>query len=315
MNRHWTYPLLLVATLSCGCTSKIHTAAVKAAFDYQGHRGARGLMPENTIPAMLRAIEEGVTTLEMDVVITSDSQVILSHEPWMNSDITTKSDGTFIKSEEAQGYNIYKMTYAETLLYDVGMKPHPRFTGQQKIKVHKPLLKDVLTAVDSFTASRGKSPMHFNIETKTTPFTDEIFHPRPDAFVTLLVEVLATQGKDARTTIQSFDVRTLQFLHGAHPHIKTALLVDEGDKRSVAENLAALGFTPSVYSPYYKLVTPELVAACKAAGMKLSPWTVNTLTEMAALKNSGVDGIISDYPNLFNKLPGHPSGNDPVDNK
>jgi glycerophosphoryl diester phosphodiesterase len=272
-------------------------------------------MPENTIPAMFRAIEEGVTTLEMDVVITADSQVILSHEPWMNSEITTKSDGTFIGSGEAEAYNIFRMTYAETLLFDVGTKPHPRFTGQQKMKVHKPLLKDLLAAVDSFTGARGKGPVHFNIETKTTPLTDGIFHPGPDAFVTLLVAVLKAQKVEARSTIQSFDIRTLQFLHRVHPQIRTGLLLDEGDKRSVTENLEMLGFTPSVYSPHYKLVLPQTVADCRAAGMKLVPWTVNTIDEMAALKRSGVDGIISDYPNLFRQLPRHASGNDPVHNK
>ena len=102
-----------------------------ASFDYQGHRGCRGLMPENTIPAFLKAIELHVTTLEIDVVITKDKQVIISHEPFFNHEITTKPDGSFIDEKDEQTYNIYKMTFAETKRYDVGLKPHPRFSQQQ----------------------------------------------------------------------------------------------------------------------------------------------------------------------------------------
>jgi glycerophosphoryl diester phosphodiesterase len=108
-------------------------------FDLQGHRGCRGLMPENTIPAMLKAIDLGVTTLEMDVVITKDNKVVVSHEPWMEKEITTKPDGSFINTTvESMEFNIYKMNYDEVVKYDVGMKPHPRFPNQQKMKVVKP---------------------------------------------------------------------------------------------------------------------------------------------------------------------------------
>src|SRR6188474_3759231 len=103
-------------------------------FDIQGHRGCRGLMPENTIPAMIKALDLGVTTLEMDVVISKDNKVVVSHEPWFESEITTKPDGSFIKPGEAMQYNIFQMSYDEVLKYDVGMKTHPRFPQQQKMK-------------------------------------------------------------------------------------------------------------------------------------------------------------------------------------
>ena len=109
-------------------------------FDKQGHRGCRGLMPENTIGAMLKAIDLGVTTLEMDAVITKDGHVVLSHEPFFNHEIATKADGTAVSEQEEKQLNIYRYTYEEVKRFDVGLKPHPRFPRQQKAKAVKPLL-------------------------------------------------------------------------------------------------------------------------------------------------------------------------------
>lgn len=265
-------------------------------FDYQGHRGCRGLMPENTIPAFLKAIELHVTTLEMDVVITKDQQVIVSHEPFFNHEITTKPDGSFIEEKEEHNYNIYQLTYAETQRYDVGLKPHPRFSQQQKVAVHKPLLSDVIDTVEAF-----RSSMFYNIETKTKPATDGVFHPKPDVFVNLLMDVIKSKHIQNRVIIQSFDIRTLQYLHLKYPKIRTALLVEDFDKRDFDTQLKDLGFVPTIYSPEQSLVTNGLVKECKHLGVKLIPWTVNDANKIDSLKAMGVDGIISDYPNLFKK--------------
>lgn len=129
-------------------------------FDKQGHRGCRGLMPENTIPAMLKALDLGVTTLEMDVVITKDKKVILSHEPWFGREITTKPDGSFIGDREERKYNLYWMTFEETKAFDVGMKTNPRFPTQEKMKVTKPLLSDVIDSVNKAMMTRKRPPVY-----------------------------------------------------------------------------------------------------------------------------------------------------------
>ena len=270
-------------------------------FDTQGHRGCRGLMPENTLPAMLKAIDLGVTTLEMDAVITKDSQVVLSHEPFMSHEIATKPDGTFITPEEEKKYNIYQMTYAEVMQYDVGLKPHPRFPQQQKLKVVKPLLKEVIDNAEAY-AKQKRRTIFYNIETKSTPLGDNLFHPSPDRFVELLMQVLKEKGVVERVIIQSFDPRTLQYLHRRYPKVKTALLIEDFDKRSMPEQLQQLGFTPTIYSPHYSHVTEAVVQACHQKGMKVIPWTVNELELMVRLKKIGVDGLISDYPNLFAQM-------------
>lgn len=268
-------------------------------FDKEGHRGCRGLMPENTIPAMLHALDLGVTTLEMDVCITKDKKVILSHDPYFNHDLSTKSDGTFIGSDEEKNYKLYDMTYVETQQYDVGMKPHPRFLQQKKIPVHKPLLSDLLDSVQQYMMTRRKPFPYFNIETKTQSAGDNIFHPGPEEFVDLLMSVIKEKGLEDRTIIQSFDFRTLQYLHEHYPSIKTAMLVEDSDKRTLDTQVKALGFSPTIYSPAYQLVKAELIQQCHNQGIKIIPWTVNEKAKIDELRRMGVDGIISDYPDLF----------------
>jgi glycerophosphoryl diester phosphodiesterase len=268
-------------------------------FDKQGHRGCRGLMPENTIPAMLHALSLGVTTLEMDVVITKDKQVVLSHEPFFNHEITTQPDGNYIEEKDEKNYNMYLMNYDSIKKYDVGLKPHPRFAQQQKMKVVKPLLSDVFAAIKQEMMTRKRSYPFFNIETKTLPATDNIYHPAPGEFVELLMRVIKENGMDNFVIIQSFDIRTLQYLHKYYPSIKTALLIEENDPRNWWQQVTELGFHPNIYSPHYSLVSRALILHCINYKTKVIPWTVNDKVKMNELKALGVDGIISDYPNLF----------------
>jgi len=268
-------------------------------FDKEGHRGCRGLMPENTIPGFLKAIDLGVTTLEMDVAITKDSQVVMSHEPYFSHEISTKPDGSDVTEQEEQSLNIYHMNYDEVKQFDVGLKPHPRFPQQQKIPVAKPLLRDAIDSVESYAARNNKQPLQYNIETKCTPVTDNIYFPPPPKLVELIMAVVKEKKIEERVIIQSFDIRSLQYLQQHYPSIKTSLLIDESDKKPFALQLKDLGFIPTIYSPAYQLVTPLLVKQCHDTGIKLIPWTVNDKKEIARLKNLGVDGIISDYPNLF----------------
>lgn len=289
--------------MSCSSLKHPHNPNAKMnKFDKEGHRGCRGLMPENTVPAFKKAIDLGVTTIEMDAVITKDKEVVISHEPFFNHEITTKPGGSFVKEEEEKLLNIYQMSYAETMKYDVGLKPHPRFPVQQKIAVHKPRLADVIDSAESYTKEKGLEPVQYNIETKSRPATDGIYHPKPAEYVELIMAVIKEKKIEKRVIIQSFDIRTLQYLHEHYPPVKTAYLLEPPATLSFAEQVKALGFIPAVYSPDYTLVTPLLVKQCKKLGIKLIPWTVDSLPKMKELKKMGVDGIISDYPNLFSKL-------------
>ena len=291
---------------ACNSSKKMNDQSQKSIatvkpFDEEGHRGCRGLMPENTIPAMLHALGMNITTLEMDIVFTKDGKAILSHEPFFNHEITTKPDGTFIDEKEEKNYNIYKMNYEEVKKYDVGMKPHPRFPQQEKMKAVKPLLSDVFAAVKNDMMTRRRPYPFFNIETKTTPVTDNIFHPAPAEFVEQLMKVIMDNQMEDYVIIQSFDFRTLQYLHQHYPSIKTAMLIEDFDKRSLEEQLKALGFSPNIYSPAFELVNESLIQQCHHQNIQVIPWTVNDKANIDRLKKMGVDGIITDYPNLFNE--------------
>jgi len=269
------------------------------AFDKQGHRGCRGLMPENTIPAMINALDLGVTTLEMDVVVTKDKKLVVSHEPFFNHEITTKPNGEYVTEAEEKSLNIFHMNYDEVMKYDVGLKPHPRFPQQKKMKAYKPLLSDLLDSVSTYMKKSKRPFPYFNIETKSLPIADNIYHPKPAEFVELLMAVIKEKKLEGHVIIQSFDFRTLQYLHQKYPAIKTAMLIEADDKRTIEKQITDLGYTPTVYSPDASLVNDALIKYCHAHQIKIIPWTVNTKEEIEHLKKLGVDGIITDYPNLF----------------
>lgn len=271
-------------------------------FDIQGHRGCRGLYPENSIPAFLHAIELGVTTLELDVVISKDQQVLVSHEPWISPVICKAPDGSELdESLDHSALNIYQMNYSEIAQYDCGSKQVEAFPDQKKLAVSKPLLSEVIDSVEAFLESRGET-IFYNIETKSQLERDNLYHPPPNEFVSLLLEVIQQKGIQERVIIQSFDPRTIQAIHTQAPAISTALLIGGEQGSDVSAHLGDLGYTPAIYSPYWKLVDSAMVADLHERKVKIIPWTVNTKTDMNSVLELGVDGIISDYPNRLIEL-------------
>ena len=266
-----------------------------SSFDIQGHRGCRGLYPENTIKGFLKAVDLGVTTLEMDVVISKDKKVLLSHEPFLSQEICYDSTGAEIPDSMARAYNLYQMTYEEISKCDCGSKPHGGFPDQVNIVSHKPLLKDVIREVEAYTKENGLPPVSYNIETKCSPEGDDIFHPKPAEFVDLLMEVVEVCGIKSRLIVQSFDVRTLHYVLEAYPATTIALLIE--DNPDFEYNLQKFGSIPDIYSPNYFLVSKELMEFARDNNMKVIPWTSNDRTSMGELLVLGVDGIITDYPN------------------
>ncbi|MGB8195100.1 MAG: glycerophosphodiester phosphodiesterase [Chitinophagaceae bacterium] len=292
--------LIILPLMIAACSTNRQLSSSTIAFDKQGHRGSRGLMPENTIPAMLKAIDLGVTTLEMDVVISADKKVVVSHDPYFNENITTAPDGKSLTKKEAATHLLYNMPYDSIKKYDVGLKPHPDFPRQQKISAVKPLLSDLLVACEAYAKLKGRT-MLYNIEIKSKPENDGKKHPPVEEFVDLAMAVINNAKTADRTTVQSFDPRALQVMQRKYSAIVTSLLIEGTDKRSLDEQLQQLGFTPKVYSPHFSLVTTALLQQCHQKNMKVIPWTVNSLEEMERLKQLGVDGIITDYPDLFEK--------------
>jgi len=291
MKKH----LLLVSLLSISLS-----VLAQQKFDVQGHRGARGIMPENTIPAMIKGLQLGATTLEMDIVISKDRQAVVSQEPYFNHEYSLTPDGKSISLKDEKKYNIFKMDYEEVKKFDVGSKIHPRFPGQQKIKAYKPLLGELIDSVETYVKLNKLAKPDYNIETKLIRKGDVEFQPSPEEFVDIIMEIVKKKKLEKRVIIQSFDMRTLQYLHKKYPKMRTSLGIDE--KEDFENNIKDLGFNPTIYSPYSVLVGKNLVDKCHAAGVKIIPWTVNSIKDIEYMMNLGVDGIITDYPNLMGQL-------------
>jgi glycerophosphoryl diester phosphodiesterase len=291
-------------------------------FDLQGHRGARGLAPENTLAAFARALSLGVTTLELDTGVTRDGVVVVSHDSLLNPDLTRDAAGRWIG---APGPVIRELTLDEVRRYDVGrLRPGTpyaaRFPDQVAVDGQRiPRLADVFAL-----ARRAKNAsVRFNVETKLDPGHPEQTAP-PERFVEAVIAVVREAGMGARTTLQSFDWRTLRHARAVAPEIATVCLTTQqpGDDNVQAGRagpspwLGGLdaddfgGSVPklahaagcAVWSPNARDLTPAAVAEAHAEGLKVVAWTVNEEPEMDALMTAGVDGLISDHPDRLRRV-------------
>jgi glycerophosphoryl diester phosphodiesterase len=286
--RYLTILLIIISSLSVNAQLYIPK------FDLQGHRGARGLRPENSIPAFQIALDSGVTTIELDLAITKDKKVIVSHEPWMSASICLKPDGLSIDPDVEKTLNIYQMDYEEVQQFDCGSKGNEAFREQVKQKTIKPLLTDVIIAVEKHIKGFSQYEVDYNMEIKSSPSGDNKFHPTPEIFSDLVYNLVDQYLPMERIVIQSFDFRVLKYWHKKYPEIRLAALIE--NKKTVEANLNALGFKPSVYSPYFRLLTKEKVDYLHAQQIRVIPWTVNEPADMKKMLDWGVDGFITDYP-------------------
>ena len=279
--------------VTLGCTDEKPEGKL-IGFDLQGHRGTRGLLPENTIPAFKRALEIGVTTLEMDVVLTSEGMVVVSHDPWFSSQICSHPDGSPITESEEKDLRLFDMTYEEVKKYDCGSRGHPKFPDQEAMVVFKPLLSDVIKTSETHTDSQGSPGVYYNIEIKSAPDRDGLYYKSVAEYARQLYAVLVDGGVLDRSFVQSFDPRALEMMHEIDPALPLGLLVNNDD--GLITNLERLSFTPVVYSPHERLVDAALVDSIHERNIRIIPWTVNQTERMKELLSLGVDGIITDYP-------------------
>ncbi len=206
-----------------------------------------------------------------------------------------------IQKSERKKYTFYQMNYDDIRKFIVGKKDYPAFPQQQKLATYTPLLSELIDSVDAYTKAHNLPSVYYLIEIKSNEKTDGFEQPAPEEYMKILMDVLKQKNLGNRLFLQSFDMRPLQVLHREYPKIKLGFLT--GDKtKSFDENLTKLGFTPFFYNPSSNLVSPDLTKKCHDKNIKIEPWTVNTADEINKLKSEGVDGIITDYPNLFRQL-------------
>lgn len=286
--------------LTCLGACKSKSTKMNAEIDIQGHRGCRGLRPENTIMAFKRAIDIGVNTLELDVVVNKNNDVIISHEPFFNHEIATGPNGEEINESNEKDYNMYSMSLEDIQMFDVGLKNHPRFPNQKKIKAIKPSLGEMVKEIEAYVKSQNYSLPEYNIEIKRVPDQDGIYHPVMEDFADVVCKKIMDLGIQKRTTIQCFDPETLQYVYKTYPEFRLVLLIQ--NMEPYERNISNLGFKPWAYSPYFKLVSSDLLSYCKRENIKLIVWTVNDEKDILEMIDFGVDGIISDYPDRVVEL-------------
>jgi len=282
-----------------------------AAFDLQGHRGARGVAPENTLAGFRQALATGVTTLELDVGVTRDGHVVIAHDQRLNPDLARDSAGAWLA---VPGPALNTMTLAELQRHDVGrLKPGTRYA--QAFADQRPVDGERVPTLDALfemVRASGQAKVRFNIETKISPLTPELA-PEPEALARMLLDVVRRHGMEERVTVQSFDWRTLRAVQRLAPGLPLAALtarlpaIDNlSDDRwtaslrladhggSVPRLVKALG--AGTWSPFHGELTEALLAEAHALGLKVIPWTVNDPTQIDRLMAWGVDGLISDHP-------------------
>jgi glycerophosphoryl diester phosphodiesterase len=291
-------------------------------FDIEAHRGGRGLLPENTLPAFANALSIGVNTLELDIGVTADGEAVISHERGLNPDLARDAHGDYVA---APGTPFIKLRLDEVRTYDVGqIRPGSayarQFPDQRAIPGTRiPMLKELFALV----RKSGNSCVRFNIETKIDPNHPDQ-SPDPQAFVTLLLALIDAEEFSDRVMIQSFDWRTLQLVQQRAPKIPTVYLtLQRGSGSTVARDKATnwmAGFNPAdhggslprtikaaggaIWSPYFGDIDAALVTEAHGLGLRVVVWTVNKTEDMAHMIELGVDGIISDRPDLLRQAAG-----------
>jgi glycerophosphoryl diester phosphodiesterase len=262
------------------------------AIDLQGHRGARGHAPENTLPGFERALAIGVTTLELDVGVTRDGVVVIHHDRGLNPDLARGPDGQWIS---LPGPLIKEVTYQQLQRYDVG-RIRPGSDYAKRFPQQKPVDGTRIPRLSELFAKTKSLDVRFNIETKLTPDAPNDTLP-PEPFARALIAELRKAGVEKRSTIQSFDWRTLKVVEQEAPEIATAYLT--GSKNSDPQKVHAAG--GRIWSPDFQQMNSAKAATARRLGLKVIPWTVNEPADIRRMLELGVDGIISDYPDRVRK--------------
>jgi glycerophosphoryl diester phosphodiesterase len=306
----------MIRIVAAGAFATVVTATSAAAFDLQGHRGARGLAPENTLEGFARALSIGVSTLELDLGVSKDGVVVVHHDIWLNRDITRGPDGAFLVQ---RGPALRALTLAELKRYDVGkIKPGTPYAaslpGQRAIDGARiPALSEVFELVRRAKADH----VRFNIETKLTPHAGADTAD-PETFAAAVVQAVRAAGMSARVAVQSFDWRTLIAFRRIAPDLgRNCLTIDRGNNNNLQRGrpgpspwTAGLdiddfgGSAPRLvqaagctgWSPLILDLTDDALAEAKALGLKVIPWTVNEPAAMERAIDAGLPGLITDYP-------------------
>lgn len=258
-----------------------------------GHRGARGLYPENTIDGCVRALNFPIKGLELDIVVSKDRKLILSHEPWMNYQICTDANGLPISESVGKDLNIYKMDYEQIRKFDCGSLEHPLFPSQQSFATNKPTLEVLVHQLKE----ERHDPVELLLEIKSNPKYYGVYQPEPNEYASQIDTYLKDLEFNTAPVLMSFDPNILNAINRINSDYRIGFLVN--NTKSVGKNLSLLDFKPAQYNLMHTAVSIEIIHELKEKNIEIIPWTVNTVENAQILSNIGITSIITDYPNLF----------------
>ena len=278
----------LIVLLVLGCQSGTKT------IDLQAHRGGAGLMPENTFSSMKNALDLKINTLEMDLQISSDGQVVVSHDNYFHPRCAIRPDGTLVQPEDPKEY-IHTMPYDSIAKYEVGLRPTEQWPEKQLVSEHVPLASELLDFTEQYARDNGLPLPGYNIEIKSKQGEGEgTLWPEYKEFCDTCIPILLSKNLGERLVVQTFDARSMEYIHEKWPEISLSYLTKKDP--DIESILSSLSFTPAWWSPNYSAVTPENVAYCHSLGIKVVPWTVDEPEDIRRMAECGVDAIISNYP-------------------
>lgn len=266
-----------------------------------GHRGARAVLPENTIAAFKYALEIGVDVLEMDLAVTKDNHLVVSHDPFLNSELCRNKSGKPPKDKTI----IRGLTLKQVKEYDCGSVKNKKFPKQKTVKGETiPTLDEVFSMISSSKLKNSKN-IEFNIETKIFPAYPQIT-PTPKQFASLVVKMIKKHKMNKRVIIQSFDYRTLKEVKALDKNIRTSQLT----YANLIDSVAALkSISADILSPHYEWITKAEVERLHKQNLQVAPWTANDQQTWKKLIDMKVDAIITDDPKaLIDYLKKHDKG-------
>lgn len=272
----------------------LSASAFAQTFDKQAHRGGAGLVPENTVISAKNAIDYGAT-IEMDLYISKDSQLVVTHDPHIVSLYASYADGRPVLKEDEEKLRIDQLDYNDIRSFEIGLRNHSRYPQQKKVEAHIPRFADDIDAAEAYAKSKKVKAPTYNIQAGPAYTITDAYRT---FFVREMMDIILEKKISERSMFQAFDYGMLETVHRDYrDKIRVSYLVDVKD--NFEQSMKRLSFVPDIYSPIHTNVTKEVVDKCHAMSMKIIPWTVNEKADIERLKSWGVDGIITDYPNLL----------------
>jgi len=287
--------MIKTVLLLAASTAMLCACSADRGIDVQAHRGGAGLMPENTVTAMKNAIDLRVNTLEFDLQLSADGEIVVSHDNYFHPRYATRPDGTSVEEGDPKEY-LYTMPYDSIAKYDVGLKPIPGWPEQKKVAETKPLASDLIDITEAYAKEKGLKTLRYNIEIKSMAGEGEgTLWPDYQTFCDTCIPMLLSKNLGDRLVVQSFDIRSLEYIHEKWPDVILSYLTELEDS-DINEILGKISFKPRWWSPAHEVVTPENVEYCHRLGIGVVPWTVDEPEDIRRMVDCGVEAIISNYP-------------------